>query len=161
PVPVEPVPGRPRAVGSHDLVPVAGLPALTESVMSVAQRYDRAGLWVAIVVTLGWHVTGVVPVVAESWLRYGLATSGVVTWLFYGGAGAAAAGVALRGGGYGLALPLAVCPILLAGSVIGSLVTPGGVIGHVNWPFTMVGWFAVLALWRRPLAELIAFYIAN
>src|SRR5262249_59480669 len=27
--------------------------------------------------------------------------------------------------------------------------------------FTMVGWFAVLALWRRRLPELIAFYAAN
>jgi hypothetical protein len=67
----------------------------------------------------------------------------------------------LRGGGYGPALPLAVCPILLAGSVIGSLVAPDGVVGHFNWPFTTVGWFAVLALWRRPLADLIAFYVAN
>jgi hypothetical protein len=40
-------------------------------------------------------------------------------------------------------------------------VTHGGVLSHFNWPFTMVGWFAVLALWRRPLIELIAFYAAN
>lgn len=150
---VQPVPAPSRAVQPR--------PAQAESVASVERRYDRAGLWVAIVVTFGWHLAGVAPVVAESWVRYGLVTSGAVTWLIYAVLGVAAAAVVLRGGGHGLVLPLVVCPILLAGAVIGSLVTPDGVVGHFNWPFAMVGWFAVLALWRRPLAELIAFYLAN
>ncbi len=154
-VPVQPVAGR-----SGRSEP-AGRPLPTESVASVEQRYDRAGLWVAIVVTFGWYLAGVLPVVVDSWYRYGLATSGAVTWLVYAVLGVASAALVLRGGGHGPALPLAVCPILLAGSVVGSLVTPGGVIDHFNWPFTMVGWFAVLALWRRPLAELIAFYVVN
>ena len=37
------------------------LPAMTESVATVEQRYDRVGLWVAIVVTFGWYLTGVAP----------------------------------------------------------------------------------------------------
>ena len=156
PAPREVLAGQ-RAPGK----PVGGLPVLGESVASVAQRYDRAGLWVAIVVTFGWYVAGVVPVVVDSWARYGLAASGAVTWLVFAVLGVAAAVIVLRGGGHGPALPLAICPILLAGSVIGSLVAPDGVIGHFNWPFTMVGWFAVLALWRRRLSELIAFYAAN
>jgi len=141
--------------------PVAEQPVLRESVASVERRYDRAGLWVAIVVTLGWHVAGVAPVVLDSWLRYGLGASGAVTWLVFAVLGIAAATTVLRGGGRGPVLPLAICPILLAGSVIGSFVAPDGVIGHFNWPFTVVGWFAVLALWRRPLAELIVFYAGN
>lgn len=141
--------------------PARGELAPSESVASVERRYDRVGLWVAIVVTFGWHAVGVAPVVAESWLRYGFAVSGATTWLVFAAVGAAAAVVVLRGGGRGLALPLAVYPVLLAGSVIGSLISPDGVIGHFNWPFTMVGWFAVVALWRRRLAELVAFYAAN
>jgi hypothetical protein len=141
---------------------LAGQSVLEESaVTSVARRYERAGLWVAIVVTFGWYAAGVAPVVIDSWLRYGLASSGAVTWLVYLVLGVVAAATVLRGGGRGPALPLAICPILLAGSIIGSLVAPDGVIGHFNWPFTMVGWFAVLALWHRRLAELIAFYAAN
>jgi hypothetical protein len=136
-------------------------PAPRESVANVEQRYDRAGLWVAIVVTFGWQLAGVAPVVVQSWLRYGLAASGAVTFVIFTVIGVAAAVVVLRGGGYGLALPLVVCPVLLAGSVIGSLVAPGGVIGHFNWQFAVVGWFAVLALWRRRLSELLVFYGAN
>jgi hypothetical protein len=142
--------------------PVSGdRPAITESVTTVERRYDRAGLWVAIVVTFGWYLAGVAPVVVDSWLRYGLNASGAVTWLVFAVLGVVAARVVLRGGGRGPGLPLVICPILLAGSVIGSLVSPDGVLGHFDWPFTMVGWFAVLALWRRKLPELIAFYAAN
>jgi hypothetical protein len=159
PAPIEPAPVvrvvRPESVGP------ARRAMLADSVASVEQRYNRAGLWVAIVVTFGWHVAGVAPVVVEIWLRYGLAASGAVTWLVFAVLGVASAVLVLRGGGHGPVLPLAVCLILLAGSVIGSLVTPDGVISRFNWPFTMVGWFAVLALWRRPLAELIAVYVAN
>jgi hypothetical protein len=137
------------------------LPTLTDSVASVEQRYDRAGLWVAIVVTFGWYLAGVAPVVIDSLVRYGLNASGAVTWLVFAILGVVAAMLVLRGGGRGPALPLLICPILLAGSVLGSLVSPDGVLSQYNWPWTMVGWFAVLALWRRPLIELIAFYAAN
>jgi hypothetical protein len=130
-------------------------------VASVEQRYDQAGLWVAIVVTFGWYAAGVAPVVIESWLKYGIGDSGALTWLVFAVLGVTAAVVVQRGGGRSPALPLVICPMLLAGSVLGSLVSPDGVLGHFNWPFTMVGWFAVLALWRRPLAELVAFYAAN
>jgi hypothetical protein len=148
----EPVPRKPTA---------GGPPALSESVASVTEHYERAGLWVAIVVTFGWYLLGVAPVMIDSWARHGLADSGAVTWLVYAVLGVWAAVTVLRGGGQRLAAPLAICLILLAGSVIGSFASPDGVIGHFNWPFTMVGWFAVLALWRRRLAELIGFYLAN
>lgn len=154
--PAEPTSAAPARSGQH-----AGLPVPRESVTNVEQRYDRAGLWVAIVVTFGWQLAGVAPVVVQSWLRYGLASSGAVAWVAFTALGVAAAVVVLRGGGYGPALPLAVCPILLAGSVVGSLMAPDGVIGHFNWQFAVAGWFAVLALWRRSLTELLSFYAAN
>lgn len=141
--------------------PPSGQPTPRESLANVEQRYERVGLWVAIVVTFGWHLAGVAPVVVQSWLRYGLAASGAVTWLVFTALGVGAAVIVLRGGGHGLALPFAMCPILLAGSVIGSLMAPDGVIGHFNWQFAAVGWFAVLVLWRRSLGELLLFYAAN
>ena len=150
--PAQPVPSEPAS---------SDWPAVTEPVESVARRYERAGLWVAIVVTFGWYLVGVAPVVIDSWVRYGLKVSGAVTWLVFAVLGVAAAAVIRRGGGRGPVLPLVVCPILLAGSILGALVAPHGVLDHYNWPFTMVGWFAVLVLWRRPLTELIAFYAAN
>ena len=60
PVAGQPVPSEPVS---------SDLPAMTESVATVEQRYDRAGLWVAIVVTFGWYLAGVAPVVVYSWLR--------------------------------------------------------------------------------------------
>ncbi|MGB6453214.1 MAG: hypothetical protein WBH47_01875 [Streptosporangiaceae bacterium] len=147
--------------GPGPVEPATEQPAANESVATVEQRYDRAGLWVAIVVTLGWQVAGVGPVVVDGWLRYGLATSGAASWLVFVVLGVSAATVLRRGGGHGIALPLIMCPILLAGSIVGLLVAPGGVIGPFDWPFTVVGWFAVLALWRRRPTELLVFYAAN
>jgi len=155
------VAGEPALVKPTAGKPTPGEPVLSAAVASVQQRYDRAGLWVAIVVTFGWHIVGITPGVVQAWLRYGLAVSGAVTWLVFTALGVVASIVVLRGGGYGLALPLAICPILLAGSVLGSLVAHDGVLGQFNFAFAQVGWFAVLALWRRRLAELIAFYAAS
>jgi len=161
-LPSEPVSSEPVSSEPVSSEPVSSeLPAMTESVAAVTQRYDRAGLWVAIVVTFGWHLAGVAPGVADGWLRYGLNASGAVTWLVFAVLGIVAAVVVLRGGGHGPAMPLVICPILLAGSVLGMLVAPGGVLGHLDWPFSQVGWFAVLVLWRRQLRELIALYAAN
>jgi len=154
-------PAEPTPVAPATTEQPSGQPGPRESVANVEQPYDRAGLWVAIVVTFGWHLAGVAPVVVQSWLKYGLAASGAETWLAFTALGIVAAVAVLRGGGYGLALPFAICPILLAGSVLGSLMAPDGVIGHFNWQFAVAGWFAVLALWRRPLAELLTFYAAN
>ena len=134
---------------------------LSPPVARVEEDFNRGGLWAAIVVMAGWHLLAILPVVISGWLRYGLAASGAVIWLVYAVLGAVSATVVLRGGGRSPALPLAVCPILLAGAALGALACPSGFFGHYDWPFTVAGWFALVALWRRSLAELIAFFVAN
>jgi hypothetical protein len=133
----------------------------SQVVAGVAERYDRGGLWAAVVVMAGWHVVATLPVVISGWLRYGAASSGAAIWLVYGAAGAVAGWVVLRGGGRSLVVPLVVCPILLAGVVAGSLAAREGFFGPENWPYSVAGWFALVALWRRSLAELLAFFAAN
>jgi hypothetical protein len=128
---------------------------------SVEEGYDHGGLWAAIIVMFGWQVIAVLPTVVSGWRAHGLVGSGAGIWLIYMALGGVSAWVTLRGGGQSPALPLVVCPILLAGVAIGSLTSPGGFFGFYNWPFTSCGWFALVALWRRRLAELLAFFAAN
>lgn len=127
----------------------------------LAERFDRGGLWAAILVMFGWQVIAILPVVISGWLRYGPGGSGAAVWLVYLMAGSVSAWVVLHGGGRSPALPLVICPILLAGVVIGAFAVHGGFFGRFNWPFTVSGWFAVVALWRRSLAKLITFFAAN
>jgi hypothetical protein len=43
-----------------------------------------------------------------------------------------------------------------------ALTTPSGnFFDSANWPFNVVGWFALIALWRHSLWELLAFFLAN
>ena len=134
---------------------------LSQPAARVEERFSQGGLWAAIVVMAGWHLAAILPVVISGWVLYGPAASDAVIWLAYAVIGALSAWVVLRGGGRKLALPLVVCPILLAGAVAGSLVARTGFFDHYNWPYTVTGWFALVVLWRRGLAELIAFFAAN
>ena len=134
---------------------------LSQPSTDVEERYDRGGLWVAIMVMFGWQLIGVLPVVISGWLKYGLTASGAVIWLVYMVAGTISAIVVLRGGGRTPLLPLTVCPILLVGVALCALTSPSGFFDHYNWAFSVSGWFALVALWRRSLPELIAFFAAN
>jgi hypothetical protein len=110
---------------------------------------------------VGWHVFASLPTVVSGWLKVGPAGSGAVIWLVFAVVGGVSAWIVLRGGGQSMALPLVVCPILLMGAVVGSLSARYGFFGPYNWPFTVTGWFALVALWRHSLAALIAFFVAN
>jgi hypothetical protein len=127
----------------------------------VEKQYDLGGLWAAITVMFGWQVIAVLPLVIACWARYGLVASGAVIWLAYLVTGAISARIAARGGGHDARLAWTVCPVLLAGVVAGALTSPGGFFSHYDWPFTVSGWFALVALWRRSLKELLAFFAAN
>ncbi len=133
----------------------------SQPVTGVVERYGRGSLWAAILVTLGWHFVSVLPVVITGWLQFGPATSGAAIWLVYLLAGLISAVVALRGGGQSPLLGLLICPVLLAGVVLGALAVRAGFFDHLNWPFSVSGWFALIALWRRRLRELIAFFVLN
>jgi hypothetical protein len=134
---------------------------ISQPASSVAKQYDLAGLWAAVVVMFGWQVIAILPVVIYCWTRYGLVASSALIWLAYAVIGGISARIVLRGGGRSVALPLTVCPLVLAGVAISALKSPGGFFGHYNWPFTVSGWSALVALWRRRLPELLAFFVAN
>jgi hypothetical protein len=127
----------------------------------VEEHYDRGNLWAAIMVTFGWILIAVLPIVISAWLAYGVARSAAVVWLVYVLVGIVSTIMVLRGGGRRPLLPWTLCAVLLAGVALGALVSPSGFFGRYDWAFTVSGWFALIALWRRSLAELIAFFAAN
>jgi hypothetical protein len=112
-------------------------------------------------VTVGWHVVAVLPYVVAAWLAYGLVPSGALIWLGYAVVGAVGATMVLRGGWKRAAPPWVACCLLLAGVVANSLTVPGGFFSHYTFAFTVSGWFALVALWHRRLAELLGFLAAN
>lgn len=127
----------------------------------VEKQYDLAGLWTAVMIMFGWPVIATMPGIIYCWTRYGLIASGALIWLAYMVIGAISARVVLRGGGHHATLAWAVCPVLLAGVMVCAIKSPGGFFGHYNWAFSVSGWFALVALWRRTLYELLSFFAAN
>lgn len=133
----------------------------SQAAAEVADRYDQGALRIAIMVMLGWHLCAVLPVVLAAWSRYGPVAAGAPTWIADLLTGSITGWLVLRGGGRGRVLPLLVCPVLLAGVAVGELAVPGGFFSHDAWTFSVSGWFALVALWRRSLAELCCFFAAN
>lgn len=132
-----------------------------ELAADIGERYRRGGLWIAVMVMAVWHLLATLPVVISGWLNEGQAQSGAVIWLVYAIVGTVSAVLVLRGGGHGVALPLTVCPILLSGVAIAPFLVRTGFFDHYNWPFTVSGWFSLVALWRRGLRDLLVFFLAN
>jgi hypothetical protein len=125
------------------------------------EDFNRGGLWAAVVVMVGWHLLASLPTVISGWLKVGPAGVGAEIWLVFAVVGGVSAWIVLRGGGQSVTLPLVVCPILLIGAGVGALSARYGFFGPYNWPFTVTGWFALVALWRHSLAALVAFFVAN
>jgi hypothetical protein len=130
----------------------------------VVEQFIRGSLWVAIGVMATWHVFVSLPFVVIVWADYGLIASGFLIWVAYAVMGAGSAFAALRGwpGGRwpGAVLPWTVCVLLLAGVLGNALTMRGGFFGINSFGFTSAGWIALVALWRRNLAELLAFFAA-
>jgi hypothetical protein len=144
------------------------------SAADVTARFTRAGLWVAIVVMSGWHILATLPFVIQVGASQGLVASGALIWAGYAVLGVVSAVSALGCGRVGQRatdwwyvawrrgwLPWAVCVLLLAGVAANALTLSGGFFGSPAFGFTSAGWFALVALWHRRLAELLAFFAAN
>lgn len=140
----------------------------SRSSTEVVERFIRGSLWVAIGVMATWQVFVSLPFVVIVWTDYGLITSGFLIWVAYAVMGAGSAAAALRGwpGGHspdgwpGAVLPWTVCVLLLAGVLGNALTMRGGFFDINSFGFTSAGWIALVALWRRNLAELLAFFVA-
>jgi len=132
------------------------------AVSAVEDRYGRGTLWAAIFVMVSWHLGAVLPTALQSRTLTRPPEAGLALWALYAVVGAGAAVVILRGGGRGAWLGVALCPPLLAGVFVGGFTSPtGSLFDRHNWSFSAVGWFALIVLWRRPLRELVGFFVAT
>jgi len=180
PAPNDPAPAAPGADGRDTDGPASAAPA---AAVLLARRYERFGALCAVFVTGAWHLgfdlVGVItagPVRAGPW-------SSVACWTAYTVAAAAFSVRLLRTpapawgpspprdpdsarsapsplwsrtwawNGAGLALALSLTVLLIC--------PPGQEITPADWGWGSVGWLAMLALWHRPLSELILFVVAN
>jgi hypothetical protein len=122
----------------------------------------NAGMTVAIVVTLGWHVLAALPTAISGLPILRPAGTGLVVWFAYAVLGVVCSVLLVRGRAWGPAAGLVVCPLLLVGVTVVGLASPSHTaIDIYSWAYASAGWFALVALWRRPAGELIAFFVAN
>jgi len=136
--------------------------AVSSTVSTVEQRYDRGTLWAAIAVMASWHLLSVAP---TAWQSLPLThPPGIGVWLAGGYAviGLVGAIVVLRGGGHGPLTGLLLLPPLLLGVLVSGISSPTrSQFDRYAWAFSAVGWFALVVLWRRPARELGAFLAAD
>nr|MDT0660055.1 hypothetical protein [Micromonospora sp. DSM 115978] len=127
----------------------------------VAARYARGATVAAVVIAGCWHLGFDLSSTTANWTVYRWPWLAAGAWLAYVAVGALGAVLLLTGAErrgparllVGAALGIAAA--LLAACPPGTLDTPA------NWATGSVGWLAVIALWRRPLAELLAFLGVN
>jgi hypothetical protein len=133
-----------------------------DPVGAVEERYSRGALLAAVVVMASWHLVASLPTVLQTGTSTRAGMISATLWVVYAIIGAVTTVAVLRGGGRTAGLPLIVTPLLLGGVVATALANlDGSILDRYNWAFTSVGWFALVALWRRRLAELVGFFAAN
>jgi hypothetical protein len=132
------------------------------AVVMVVHRYGRTAAIAALVVGLGWHLGNDLPALLAAWPGYRLPVAVAAVWLGYLVLAAVSGAAMLRGRGYRPVAVLLALPLLLLGTVITHYASGhGSVFAPPDWAWAAVGWFAVLVLWHRRLAELVAFCLAN
>ncbi|TDB87438.1 hypothetical protein E1091_15785 [Micromonospora fluostatini] len=135
--------------------------AVTDVTAQVAARYARGATIAAVVIAGCWHLGFDLPSTVTNWSVYRWPWLAAAAWLAYLVVGAVGAvplltGTARRSVAW-----------LLAGAALGSAAAvlvacpPGTLDTPANWATGSVGWLAVIVLWRRPLADLVAFLVAN
>lgn len=136
------------------------VPGIDPAVAAVEDRYARGVLQATIFVVFFWAVAADLPTALSAHALYRPVGTGLWVWLGYVVLSVIVIADQLRGGSRWM--PLVACSLLLAGIAITAAATPtGSVLDNSCWPFYSVGWCALIALWRRSPAHLLAFYAAT
>ncbi|HKT00815.1 MAG TPA: hypothetical protein VJT31_14895, partial [Rugosimonospora sp.] len=131
-------------------------------VVMVVDRYGRAAAIAALVVTLAWHLGNDLPATLTGWSGYERPAVVGGVWLGYLLLALVFGIAAVRGRGYHWSLALLTTPLLLGGAwLVHEADGTGSPFAAPDWAWGAAGWFALLVLWRRHLAELVAFCLAN
>lgn len=126
---------------------------------AVAATADRGGKLAAVGIAFGWHFLVNVPALAGGWDDYRVPWASAAGWVLVTVVGFLATARLF----YGFAVPvLPLVVVLLIVDVLVTAITPGDLIFHnLNWGWGTIGWFAVLLLYDRGIAPLIAVLVTN
>jgi len=133
-----------------------------EAAAAVPARYGRGPLYGAIVVAGSWHIVNDLVGTLMGWQHYRSTTVVAGVWLVYAAIGIAVVASLLRGVGPGtLASVLAVLVLMVGSAAQTAACSPELTFTLANWAWVNFGWFAILVLWRRPVAWLFVSFGAN
>jgi hypothetical protein len=127
---------------------------------TLARQYARGTAVAAVVIAAGWHLVYDLVAQLASWPDYRWPLVAMTAWVGY----SAVMVVCARGvlGAAGEARwPGLMTGCTLAISVAVGVACQGQVMRHPGWAFGSVMWLAILALWGRPLRQMVWFYVVN
>lgn len=126
---------------------------------TVANRYDRGARGGITLIVLLWHVGFGLPGLLAGWPDYRWPPVAAACWLGYLAVGVIAAN-RLRRDRPGPVRPLVAALLAMDAAVLANC-PPEQIFTPANWAWGAIGWFAIMVLWWRRTAALVAVLAAN
>lgn len=127
---------------------------------TLARQYARGTAIAAVVIAAGWHLVYDLVAQLTNWSAYRWPLVAMAAWVGYSVAVVVCAREVL-GGDRAVRRPGLMTGIGLAISVVVGIACQGQVMRHPGWAFGSVMWLVILALWGRPLRQMVWCYVAN
>jgi hypothetical protein len=132
---------------------------LRSGAATVVATADQGGRIAAVFIAFGWHFAVNVPGVASGWNDYRVPWAAAAGWVLFTAVGVLGTARLF----YGFNVP--VFPLLAVLLIVDALViavTPDDKFFNTNnWAWGTIGWFALILLYDRGMAALVAVLVAN
>lgn len=125
---------------------------------TLAKQYARGTAIAAVLITAGWHLVYDLNAQFVNWSVYRWPVLALVAWIAYSVGVVVCAREVLNGV---VRRPWLLCGIAMGSSVAVGIACQGLVMRHPGWAFGSAVWLAILALWGRPLRQVVWFYAVN
>ncbi|SNS84768.1 hypothetical protein SAMN05421812_10233 [Asanoa hainanensis] len=126
---------------------------------AVVSNVDRGGRMAAVFIAFGWHIGVNVPGLVGGWDDYRVPWAALAGWVLFSLVGVLATARLF----YGFAVPVVplLAVLLIVDVLVIAVVPDGGFFNAYNWAWGTIGWFAILLLYDRGVAALVAVLAAN